>query len=90
MIITAKFASTCPTCMQRIEAGSKVEWSRGNAAQHQACAGKPLHPGAAPQQNNAPRTRRYERRGYGGPLPGGRWPQGHPSYYSSGQYDDES
>lgn len=29
-------------------------------------------------------------RGYGGPLPGGRWPEGSPGYYSSGQYDDES
>lgn len=39
MIITAKFASICPTCSQRIDVGSKVEWSKGAKALHVACSG---------------------------------------------------
>jgi hypothetical protein len=39
MIITAKFASTCSCCRQPIAAGSKIEWSKGSPAKHQACAG---------------------------------------------------
>jgi hypothetical protein len=37
MIITAKFASACPCCSQRIIPGSKVEWSKGSPAKHTAC-----------------------------------------------------
>ena len=33
MIITAKFASVCPCCSQRIVPGSKIEWSKGSAGQ---------------------------------------------------------
>lgn len=39
MTITAKFASVCPCCNQRIQIGSKVEWSKGSKARHVACAG---------------------------------------------------
>jgi len=39
MIITAKFASVCPCCSNRIAIGSKVEWERGAKAKHAACAG---------------------------------------------------
>jgi hypothetical protein len=38
MLITAKFASVCPCCSQRIQVGSKVEWSKGSPAKHTACA----------------------------------------------------
>jgi hypothetical protein len=41
MIITAKFASVCPCCSQRIVPGSKVEWSKGSPAKHTACAQGP-------------------------------------------------
>lgn len=41
MTITAKFASVCPCCAQRIQPGSKVEWSKGSKARHVACAVKP-------------------------------------------------
>lgn len=39
MIITAKFASSCPCCSARILVGSKVEWTKGEKARHVACAG---------------------------------------------------
>lgn len=39
MIITAKFASVCPSCSSRIAIGDKVEWSKGSKAAHVACAG---------------------------------------------------
>lgn len=39
MIITAKYASVCPVCRQRIQVGSRVRWSKGSQAQHTACAG---------------------------------------------------
>lgn len=38
MIITAKFASVCPCCSNRIAVGSKVEWSKGEKAKHVNCA----------------------------------------------------
>lgn len=41
MIITAKFASVCPCCSQRIVPGSKVEWSKGSPAKHTACSQGP-------------------------------------------------
>jgi len=40
MIITAKYASVCPCCSQRIVPGTKVEWAKGSPAKHGACAGK--------------------------------------------------
>ncbi len=38
MIITAKFASTCPCCRSAIVAGSRVEWNKGSPARHVSCA----------------------------------------------------
>ena len=38
MIITAKFASTCPCCAAHIDVGSKIEWSKGSPARHVSCA----------------------------------------------------
>jgi len=86
MTITAKFSSICPCCNGRINAGEKVEWSRGRKARHVRCAGSPVSPEAA-----APRTRRaaYQGRqdcrkyGWDGVVGSG-------SYYTSGQYDEDS
>jgi hypothetical protein len=39
MIITAKFASTCPCCDGAIQVGSKIEWTKGSKACHVACSG---------------------------------------------------
>jgi len=38
MTITAKFASVCPCCGERIQPGTTVEWQRGSAARHVACS----------------------------------------------------
>jgi hypothetical protein len=38
MIITARYASTCPGCGAPITAGSKVDWARGRPARHVTCA----------------------------------------------------
>ena len=44
MIITAKFASVCPCCSNRIAVGVKVEWAKGSPARHVSCAGaKPVY-----------------------------------------------
>jgi hypothetical protein len=37
MIITAKFASTCPHCSSAIAVGAKVNWTKGAKATHVAC-----------------------------------------------------
>lgn len=37
MTITAKFASTCPSCSKPIAVGTKVEWSKGARATHTYC-----------------------------------------------------
>ena len=37
MVITAKFASTCPKCSKPIAIGSKVEWAKGEKAKHVDC-----------------------------------------------------
>lgn len=60
MVITAKFASTCPCCNNRIEIGSKVEWEKGAKAKHVSC------PTVSPArvQATAP-IARYGRRVYG-------------------------
>lgn len=42
MTITAKFSSICPCCNGRIEAGTKVEWSKGSKARHITCAQQPF------------------------------------------------
>lgn len=44
MVITAKFASVCPSCNNRIAVGSKVEWTKGEKAKHVSC----------PQTSSAP------------------------------------
>jgi hypothetical protein len=59
MLITAKFASVCPTCGQPINVGSRVEWSRGAKAVHQACVG--AGKGAAPAPSASPSTFSYQR-----------------------------
>ena len=56
MIITAKFASTCPCCAAPIAVGAKVEWSKGSKAAHVACAGRPA---TASVRVAAPRSARY-------------------------------
>lgn len=37
MVITAKFASTCPKCGSPISEGTKVNWERGQKATHVNC-----------------------------------------------------
>lgn len=44
MIITAKFASTCPVCQKHIAVGSQIEWEKGRPARHTECQAA----GAAP------------------------------------------
>lgn len=44
MIITAKYASTCPTCKSAINVGDKVEWTKGAKAQHVSCVGSTTAP----------------------------------------------
>lgn len=61
MIITAKFASVCPTCSNRIDVGAKVEWSKGARAVHAACVA--AAPAAAkPAQTRNPLTVRSSTR----------------------------
>ena len=57
MIITAKYASTCPCCRQSIQVGSKVEWSKGSPARHTSCGSTP-----AAQITAAPARRSHARR----------------------------
>lgn len=47
MIITAKFASTCPACSKPIAVGAKVEWSKGSKAAHVDCSA--VAPASGPQ-----------------------------------------
>lgn len=61
MIITAKFAGTCPCCSGVITVGSKVEWSKGAKAVHAACAGKSAGPTVAKTSSNPRRS--YARSG---------------------------
>ena len=48
MTITAKFSTICPCCNGRIEAGTKVEWTKGSKARHVGCAGSTT---AAPRRS---------------------------------------
>lgn len=86
MNITAKFASVCPCCSQRIQPGSKVEWTKGSKARHVACAAKPgaaAAPSATKPQSTSSIDRVYKRRyGWDGRV-------GSQSYYASGRYDEE-
>lgn len=81
MIITAKFAATCPCCSAQIKVGEKVEWTKGSKARHVACAGKPAT--AASTRRSYPRRENCRKYGWDGVY-------GSPSYYSSGQYDEDS
>lgn len=88
MIITAKFAGFCSCCNSTIAVGSKVEWTKGSKARHVACTGS-----VATAQARGPRRSALSRyrsgdasaRSYG-------WDgvHGSASYYSSGQYDNDS
>lgn len=53
MTITAKFATVCPCCKNRINAGDKVEWTKGQKARHVSCAASPASVSAL----SAPATR---------------------------------
>jgi hypothetical protein len=59
MVITARFASVCPCCSQRIVPGAKVEWSKGSPARHVACATGP----ASALSTARPARRSFARRG---------------------------
>lgn len=50
MTITARYASTCPTCGQPITPGQAVEWERGAKARHTECPSA----GSAPATSSAP------------------------------------
>ena len=82
MIITAKFASVCPCCSQRIDVGSKVEWTKGSKARHVACTGSAAK-SSAPARRSSPRRQDCRRYGWDGVV-------GSSSYYTSGQYDEDS
>jgi hypothetical protein len=58
MIITAKFASVCPTCSSRIAIGEKVEWSKGSKAAHVACG--------ASGSRTAPASRNWDASAFNG------------------------
>jgi hypothetical protein len=71
MVITAKFASTCPCCSAR-QVGSKVEWAKGSAAKHVTCApaagastvtAAPASRGRSYARRSAPTGERYVKRG---------------------------
>lgn len=38
MIITAKFASTCPVCQGAIAPDEQIEWRKGTRSRHPRCA----------------------------------------------------
>lgn len=48
MVISAKFATTCPSCRGRIEPGVKVEWTKGSPARHVTCPAAGMGIGIAP------------------------------------------
>jgi hypothetical protein len=81
MMITAKFASVCPCCRQPIQVGSKVEWTKGSKARHVACTGSPAQSSAPARRS--PRRQDCRRYGWDGVV-------GSSSYYTSGQYDEDS
>jgi hypothetical protein len=76
VIITAKFASTCPCCGKPIAVGSKVNWSKGSKGTHVSC-------GSAPTSASASRREDCRKYGWDGVV-------GSSSYYTSGQYDEDS
>lgn len=59
MIIVAKFASRCACCGQTIRPGDKIDWAKGTAARHAACAAGSRRPPkraatSAPRRPRAP------------------------------------
>jgi hypothetical protein len=48
MVISAKFASTCPKCGQPIRMGTRIDWSKGCKAKHVEC---PSGESAAPAKH---------------------------------------
>lgn len=67
MTITARYASTCPTCRGPVTPGQRVEWTRGSKAVHTSCsAGTP-----APAPRSAPsRSRSGQPRSAGSTVQG--------------------
>ena len=68
MIITAKFASVCPVCSQRIAVGEKVEWSKGSKAAHVACGASGVASKSEPLSldgSPAIRAQHWSQRGHG-------------------------
>jgi hypothetical protein len=57
MIITAKFASTCPCCSKPIAVGSKVNWSKGTKASHVSCGASSV--ASAPVASSTRRRARF-------------------------------
>jgi hypothetical protein len=54
MTISAKFASQCPVCGQRIYVGTKIEWSKGERARHTICPTGAAKAPAAPRKTTDP------------------------------------
>lgn len=72
MIITAKYASRCPSCGMGIHAGAQVEWQSGRKATHLHCkpdtktdasARKTRRPTSRPTSYRSKRTSCRECRG---------------------------
>ena len=94
MIITAKFASTCPCCSAPIAVGSKVEWSKGTKARHADCSGAAATPkrrGYVGKSGHvySSALERYRAGDASARAYGWDGVRGSASYYSSGAYDDE-
>lgn len=64
MIITAKFASSCATCGQTIDAGTKIEWTKGAPVRHTSCAAPSA---TAPKRAASRNWDPYAFNGYGRP-----------------------
>lgn len=59
MTITARYASTCPTCSHAITPGQQVEWTRGSQARHVDCGASVPRTTAAPARRPARRPGRW-------------------------------
>jgi hypothetical protein len=106
MTITAKFASLCPVCSQRIQIGESVEWQKGQKARHITCPARQNsqrgHSDECPvfgwlSDDEANRSPHYHGRGgrlfqHSGPCPG-QQPRRQPQCTCSARYfadDDEA
>ena len=54
MIITAKYASVCPSCEKKIKIGSRVKWERGEKATHAGCERIVVASGPSPVATREP------------------------------------